>query len=71
MDKKYNEVDYIISYEAGELRGDKVLELFSHLVKTGRAWSLQGCYGRMAGALIDRGYLSAKGEILKAVEDSE
>jgi hypothetical protein len=67
MAKKFDEVGAIISYEAGELRGDKVLELFSHLVKTGRAWSLQGCYGRMAGALIDRGYISAKGEILKTV----
>jgi hypothetical protein len=65
---KFNEVDYIISYEAGELRGDKVLKLFSHLIKTGRAWVLQGSYGRQAQNLIDRGYLSAKGEILKEVE---
>jgi len=64
---KFNEVDYIISYEAGELRGDKVLKLFSHLIKTGRAWSLQGAYGRMAVNLIDRGYLSKQGKILKAV----
>ena len=32
------------------------------------AWNLQGAYGRMAGALIDRGYLSNTGEILKEVE---
>ena len=65
--KKFNEVDYIIAYENGELRGDKVIELFSHLIKTGRAWSLQGAYGRMAGALIDRGYISKQGKILKTV----
>jgi len=64
---KFNEVDYIIAYEQGELRGDKVIELFSHLIKTGRAWSLQGAYGRMAGALIDRGYISKQGKILKTV----
>lgn len=70
MAKKFDEVGAIISYEAGELRGQEVLELFSHLVKTGRAWSLQGSYGRMAEALIDRGYLSRQGEILKtATED--
>jgi len=67
MAKKFDEVGAIISYEAGELRGQEVLDLFSHLIKSGRAWSLQGAYGRMAGALINRGYLSAKGEILKAV----
>ena len=63
--KKFNELDYIISYEAGELRGNKVLKLFSHLIKTGKVWSLQGHYGRFASNLIDRGYLSAKGKILK------
>lgn len=62
---KFNEVDYIIEFEQGTLRGDKVLKLFSHLIKTGKAWSLQGSYGRMAQSLIERGYLSIKGKILK------
>jgi len=66
---KFDEVGYIIAFEAGELRGDKVIELFSHLIKTGRAWSLQGSYGRMAKALIDRGYLSRQGEILKTATE--
>jgi len=65
--KKFDEVGYIMAFEAGELRGDKVLELFSHLIKTGKAWSLQGSYGRTAESLIDRGYLSAQGKILKTV----
>lgn len=65
---KFNEVDYIIRYEQGELRGQEVLKLFSHLIKTGKAWSLQGSYGRYAEALIDRGYISEKGEILKDAE---
>jgi len=64
---KFNEIDYIIAYEQGELRGEQVLKLFSYLIKTGKAWSLQGAYGRMAGALIDRGYISKQGRILKAV----
>jgi hypothetical protein len=64
---KFNLVDNIMAYEQGELRGQKVLELFSHLIKTGQVWTLQGSYGRMAQNLIERGYLSAKGEILKAV----
>lgn len=67
--KKFNLVGYIMDYEAGSLRGDKVLELFSHLIKSGQAWSLQGSYGRMASNLIDRGYLSAEGNILKTVTE--
>ena len=64
---KFNEIDYIIAYEQGELRGEQVLKLFSYLIKTGKAWSLQGSYGRMAGRLIDEGYISKQGKILKAV----
>jgi hypothetical protein len=63
--KKFDEVGYIIAYENGELKGQEILELFSNLIKSGRAWSLQGAYGRMAGNLIARGYLSREGEILK------
>ena len=66
--KKFDEIGYIVAYENGELRGDKVLRLFSELIKTGKAWSLQGSYGRQAEALINRGYLSAEGKILKTVE---
>jgi hypothetical protein len=62
---KFNIVDYIIAYEQGELRGAEVLKLFSYLIKTGKAWVLQGSYGRQAQNLIDRGYLSVKGKILK------
>jgi hypothetical protein len=64
MVKKFDLVGAIIDFEAGELRGDKVLELFSHLVKTGRAWSLQGAYGRMAEALIQDNFIDRAGNLL-------
>jgi len=60
-------VDMIIAYETGELPTEDTLELFAKLVKTGRAWSLQGHYGRTAQTLIDEGYISKKGEILKNI----
>jgi hypothetical protein len=63
--KFYNYVDKIISYENGELSDNEIIEFFSELVKNGMAWSLQGCYGRTAIALIKGGYISEKGEILK------
>ena len=40
------------------------VELFSELIKSGLAWSLQGCYGRTAMALISAKVISKKGEIL-------
>ena len=60
-----NLVDNIIEYEAGELSDKKTLQLFSYLVKTGKVWSLQGCYGRTATALIEDGWLDRQGNIRK------
>jgi hypothetical protein len=62
-----NLVDYIIAYESGELAAEKTLKLFAALIKSGQAWSLQGCYGRTAQGLIDGGYISKEGNILKEV----
>ena len=59
-------IDKIIAYESGELRAEDTLELFAELIKTGQAWTLQGSlYGRPAKALIEQGYISKTGKILK------
>ena len=62
--KKFDLVGYIMDYEGGEITEKRVLELFSHLIKTGQAWSLQGSYGRTAKAMIDAEYISKDGKIL-------
>lgn len=62
-------VDLIIDFEAGELDDAKTLELFAELVRTGRAWTLQGSYGRAAASLIESGYLSQDGTILKQADE--
>lgn len=59
----------ILEFEAGELSEEDTLELFSELVRTGRAWTLQGSYGRAAASLIENGYLSPNGEILKQADE--
>lgn len=64
-EKKFNEIDAIMEYEQGDLSNEDTIKLFSHLVKTGKAWSLQGHYGRMAKSLMDAGYIDKKGAILK------
>ena len=68
---KNQAVDYIIEYEQGSLSDFKTLKLFSHLVKTGAAWSLQGSYGRTARALIEDNWLKKDGSInqVKAKEN--
>lgn len=52
------ELDLIIEYESGDLGREETLELFQHLVDTGKAWILQGSYGRTAKALLDAGVIS-------------
>lgn len=56
-------VNQIIDYESGELNNEDTLKLFSHLIKSGQAWSLQGHYGRAAQRLIDNNLISEKGKI--------
>lgn len=63
-----DQVRQIIGYENGELDASDTLALFSDLVKSGLAWSLQGHYGRMASAMIQNGYLSSTGQVLKEIE---
>lgn len=60
---KFSELDYIIRYEAGELSDKNTLKLFSHLIKTGRAWHLQGHYGRTAWALIQDNFITRAGKL--------
>ena len=62
--KPFDTVGAIMAFEGGELDRQGTLELFSHLIKTGMAWSLQGSYGRAAASLIERGLISKTGEIL-------
>ena len=59
--KAYDVTNRIIDYEMGHLNDKQTLRLFSELLKTGMAWSLQGHYGRTAQALIDDGWLEADG----------
>tara|TARA_B100000902_G_scaffold323158_1_gene316813 strand:- start:4295 stop:4495 length:201 start_codon:yes stop_codon:yes gene_type:complete len=62
--------DLIIGYENDDLNLTQEILLFSELVKSGKAWSLQGHYGRMAEAMIDLKFIDKDGKVLKVpVED--
>ena len=58
-----NRINYIMGYECGDLNDTETLELFSHLIKNGMAWKLQGHYGRTANNLIDRDIIGNDGHI--------
>ena len=58
-----NRVNYIMGYECGDLNDTETLELFSHLIKNGMVWNLQGHYGRTANQLIIHDYINKNGEI--------
>jgi hypothetical protein len=69
MNKKIDLVDMIMQYEEGTLDADGTLVLYAELIKTGKAWQLQGSYGRAAVALIDNGWIDEDGNILKRSDD--
>ena len=56
-------VSAIIDLESGDLDVTGQLNLFSHLIKTGMVWDLQGSYGRTAASLIGTGLISAEGVV--------
>lgn len=63
-------LDLILDYEFTGLNVAETLELFSRLIRTGQAWTLQGSYGRAASSLIERGYLTDKGDLTDAGRDA-
>ena len=62
-EKKYDLMTNLMAYENGDLDVFGSVELFSHLIRHGLAWSLQGAYGRVADSLILQGFLTEHGEI--------
>ena len=57
-------VNLIIDFENGEISENDFKKLFSHLIKTGLCWNLQGFYGRTAKQLIENKIIDKNGVIL-------
>src|SRR5208282_4603471 len=53
----------IMQYEDGKMDVPEFLELFSYLIRTGTAWTLQGFYGREAARLIQNGIITQDGTL--------
>ena len=63
--------DLIIDYENGDLNLTEEILLFAKLVETGRAWKLQGHYGRIAMEMIDLEFISKDGKVLRLPVEEE
>jgi len=63
-------VGKIMALESGEMEASEVVDFVAELIKSGLAWSLQGSYGRMASGMINAGYVSAQGVVLKYPEEA-
>ncbi|AFO10935.1 hypothetical protein D854_gp16 [Streptomyces phage R4] len=53
----------LMTFEEGQLDPRETLELFSTLIASGMAWTLQGSYGRAAQMMINEGWISPLGII--------
>tara|TARA_R110000823_G_scaffold284517_2_gene402626 strand:+ start:1099 stop:1335 length:237 start_codon:yes stop_codon:yes gene_type:complete len=60
-----NNMKVLFDYEEGKLDEIQTLILFSELLKSGIVWQLQGHYERTAKALIEGGFLTFNGEVIK------
>jgi hypothetical protein len=60
--KASDQIGAMMAWEDGTLDEQATIELFQRLIDNGMAWSLQGCYGRQAAALIEAGYCTRKGD---------
>ncbi len=54
------DINFIMAYEAGELDEEAIIAGFQKGIDDGTVWQLQGCYGRMARALIEGGHCTAR-----------
>lgn len=52
---RFDVLDFIMRYEAGEASYDETVEGFQQMIDDGTVWQLQGSYGRTAERLIERG----------------
>jgi hypothetical protein len=57
--------DRLIAYEMEAVDERECLQLFADLVASGWTWDLQGRYGKTAATLIEHGWISTDGEVLR------
>jgi len=59
LHNRFDEVGFIMAFEAGELTTEEAIDGFQRLIDSGIVWKLQGVYGRTANELIREGFCHA------------
>lgn len=54
-EETFDVVDFCMRWEFEDMSDEETAAGFQHLIDSGTAWNLQGCYGRTARALIEAG----------------
>ena len=70
-EKPFDVVGFIMDFEGGEASDEQIIDGFQHLLDDGTVWTLQGSYGRMAQALLDRGLIHQRGTIGAVLADKQ
>lgn len=63
-DTDFDVLGFVMKYESEGATVPEILRGFSHLIRTGQAWQLQGSYGRTADHFIADGHIARDGTIL-------
>jgi hypothetical protein len=61
--------DRLLAYEMEDMGEEEYLQFFADLISSGWVHHLQGHYGRQAAWLVENGFISLEGEVLRGFGD--
>ena len=68
--RPFDSLDFIIAVEDGTLESaTQYVNGMAEMIRSGLAWNLQGSWGRAAASMIERGYISQDGNVLRYPEE--
>lgn len=68
--KPFDAVGFIMDVEGGTLESAaQYVDGMAEMIRSGTAWHLQGSWQRAAASMIERGYISQDGTVLRYPEE--
>lgn len=66
----FDSLAFIMAVEGGTLESaEQYVDGMAEMIRSGLAWSLQGSWQRAAASMIERGYVSQDGNVLRYPEE--